>query len=98
MKRLVLVAAVWGVLLSSTVAMGAAKPTVTLQFFDVQTSFNATITTQVPKLNDRFVFRDSIYKWSGSKPGARVGYADVTGAFLSPNLTEIFATAHLPGG
>jgi len=106
MKKLVLFATVCVLVLLSAagaVASGAAgpgKPNVVLQFLDIQTTFRVSIPlNQRPKLGDRFWFEDDIYAWRGTRRGARVGRADVTGVFLDPpNLVQISATAHLPGG
>jgi hypothetical protein len=59
-----------------------------------------------PAAGDRFPIRDDLYKWAGTKRGARVGSVEGIGTFLtsfgadfSRHATVLFVVqAHLPGG
>jgi Dirigent-like protein len=78
---------------------GPGKPTVTLNYLEIQTNFAATISqNQRPKLGDRFWFHSDFYKWNGTKRGAHIGHADVSAVFLPSNVAEIVAVGYLPGG
>jgi hypothetical protein len=104
-KKLALFAAV-SALLAASVAhaatpSGPGKPTVTLNYLEIQTNFAATATftrNQPPKLGDRIWFHSELYKWNGTKRGAHVGHADVTVVILTRNIGEVTAVGHLPGG
>jgi hypothetical protein len=80
-------------------AGGPGKPTVTLNFLDVQTNGSPTIPqNQRPKLGDRFWFHNNTYKWNGAKRGALVGHTDGTAVVLTGNIGELSAVAYYPGG
>jgi hypothetical protein len=103
MKKLALFLAVSAALAApfaqAATPSGPGKPTVTLNFLDVQTNGSATIPqNQRPKLGDRFWFRDNTYKWNGTKRGALVGHTDGTAVFVAGSLGELSAVAHYPGG
>ena len=78
---------------------GPGKPTVTLNYLDVQTNGSATIPqNQRPKLGDRFWFQNNSYKWNGTKRGALFGHTDGTVVFLTATIGELSAVAYFPGG
>jgi len=102
MKKLLFVAACAA--LSSVAAASAASPpgppTTVLNFFDRTTNFVGSPGTEgrPPRVGDSFTFRDEVYRWTGGRPGAHVGHADVLGLFQSGQVVRIEATASLPGG
>ncbi len=105
MKRLALLVAVSGLLpLATSVAQAAGprspgKPTITLNFLDVQTNSAFTGSqNQRPKLGDRAWFHNNSYKWKAGKRGALVGHTDGTVVVLAGSLGELSAVAYLPGG
>ena len=61
---------------------------------------------RVPAGGDQFAFDHTLYKWAGTKKGARVGHLQVIGTFVTgfgaqfsqPALVLIDAQAYLPGG
>jgi hypothetical protein len=84
---------------ASPAAGGPGKPTVTLNYLDVQTNASATIPqNQRPKLGDRFWFHNNSYKWNGTKRGALLGHTDGTIVILAASLAELSAVAYYPGG
>ena len=84
---------------SYTVSPDDRKPTITLNFIDVQTNSAFTGSqNQRPKLGDRAWFRNNTYKWRAGKRGALVGHTDGTVVVLAGSLAELSAVAYLPGG
>src|SRR6266496_4175963 len=80
---------------ASSAAGGPGKPTVTLNYLDVQTTGSATISqNQRPKLGDRFWFQNNTYKWNGTKRGALIGHTDGTVVVLTGSLGELSAVAY----
>ena len=103
MKKLVLFIAALGVLMSvASVAQAAGpggRPTLTLNYLEIQTHFAATIPqNQRPKFGDRFWFHSELYAWKAGRRGAHVGHADVSAVFLPSGVVEITAVGYLPGG
>jgi hypothetical protein len=75
------------------------KPTLTLNFLDVQTSAGGTGSENTaPKPGDRFWFHSEFYKWKGVKRGAHIGHVDATITFLPSGVGQLTAVAYLPGG
>jgi hypothetical protein len=104
-KKLALIVAVSGLLMLATSIAQAAgpsgrgKPTLTLNFLDVQTNSAFTGSqNQRPKLGDRIWFHNNTYKWNRSKRGALIGHTDGTLVILAGSLAEISAVAYYPGG
>ena len=103
MKKLTLLAAVCAMLAvpvaQAASPSGPGKPTVTLNFLEVQTSFGGTISAnEPPKPGDRIWLHSEFYKWKGSKRGAHFGHADATGVFSGSRTLLITGVASLPGG
>jgi hypothetical protein len=104
-KKLALLFAVPGLLLLTTSVAQAAgprspgKPTLTLNFLDVQTNSAFTGSrNQRPKLGDRVWFHNNTYKWNGAKRGALIGHTDGMLVILAGSLAELSAVAYYPGG
>jgi hypothetical protein len=103
-KKLALLAVVVSALFSASVAYAAAssgpgKPTITLNFLDVQANSAFTGSqNQRPKLGDRVWFHNNTYKWNGAKRGALIGHTDGTIVILAGSLGELSAVAYYPGG
>ena len=61
---------------------------------------------RAPVGGDQFAFTHTLYKWAGTKKGARVGHLQVIGTFVTglgpkfshPATVLIDAQAYLPGG
>jgi hypothetical protein len=61
---------------------------------------------QPPVGGDQFAFEHTLYRWAGTKQGARVGHLHVVGTFVTgfgprfshPALMLFDAQAYLPGG
>ncbi len=76
-----------------------SKPTVTLNFLEIRTTFGGTVSqNEPPKPGDRFWFHSEFYKWNGAKRGAHFGHADTVGTFLPSSIFQVTGVAHLPGG
>jgi hypothetical protein len=75
-------------------ASGLTKPT-TFSLLDVTESsqtINGFDFQRLPQPGDRFAFTDGLYKWAGTKRGARVGTAEVLCTF-----TKVAASEHAFG-
>ncbi|MGZ4315920.1 MAG: hypothetical protein ACXVRS_08790 [Gaiellaceae bacterium] len=99
MKKLVMLAALAAGLLAVNAAAGAGpgRPTLTMQFLEVQTNFSGTNAGE-PKPGDRFWFHSEFYKWNGGKRGARLGHADTTATVLQGGVVLVDGVGTLPGG
>src|SRR5579864_6880142 len=103
MKRLALFAAVCAFLAASAAQAATSpdlgKPTVTLNFLEIQTTFGSTTSqNELPRPGDRFWFHSEFYKWNGAKRGVYFGQGDVLGTLLPPDIRQVTGVAYLPGG
>ena len=103
MRKLALLAALCAMLAGpvaqAATPSGPGRPTVTLNFLEVQTAVGGTISAnEPPKPGDRIWLRSEFYRWQGSKRGAHFGHADATGVFSASRTLLITGVASLPGG
>jgi len=99
MKKLVMLAALAAALLAANVAAGAGpgRPTIAMQFLEVQTQFGGTNNGE-PQPGDRFWFHSEFYKWKGGKRGAHLGHADSMATVIHGGIVEVNGVGTLPGG
>ena len=96
-----LFAAVWG-----TSASALSSPQ-TFNLLDISSNDVAPINgftfNRAPRPGDQFAIEDALYKWAGTKKGARVGRVEGIATFQSGFSAEgatilFFAQAYIPGG
>lgn len=102
--RLTLIVALAGLVLAPLPAYGLDQPQV-LRLVEVEEQFtpldNFNFETGPPSPGDRFAFVDGLYKWAGTKRGARVGTLRGFCTFMSVSrgsFAYCVAQAELAGG
>jgi hypothetical protein len=78
----------------------------TLSFLDVSSNnvqpINGFTFSRMPRAGDQFPIEDTLYRWAGTKRGARVGNVEGIGTFqvVGSNSARVLfeAQAHVPGG
>ena len=80
-------------------ASGPGRPTVVLNFLEVQTGFGDSFSgNEAPKPGDRFWLHSEFYRWHGTKRGPHLGHADAIGVFGTSGNPVITGVAAYPGG